>query len=276
MFFRRFFSIYVSPTRVFDDIRESKVGWWQPWLMVSILFVVGGWLLMPAQQAVMQLNPKMTPEMAREDGKRRLLPAPACARDVPDRRLCGRRSFIPGRDHAVEEATFKKYFTLILFTNLIFALGYVITAGILRARGVDNITSPEDLKISFSLRMLAPEASPVVRGLLASVEFFSLWGLALAVLGLKRIFNLRTGQAVACVIPAVADLRDPVGGGRDLLELRRLVSGRVRGGATDVSWPGPLRMSDHGSPAGASPESPRVTPLPAPLLECRGQPQARY
>jgi hypothetical protein len=100
-----------------------------------------------------------------------------------------------------KEATFKKYFTLILFTNLVYSLGYLVTAIILRARGVDGITSPEDLKISLSLRLLAPEANPVVRGLLSSIEFFSIWGLTLVALGLKRIFNLRTGQALAAVIP---------------------------------------------------------------------------
>jgi len=100
-----------------------------------------------------------------------------------------------------KEATFKKYFTLILFSNLIYALGYVIACVIIRMKGVDNISSPDDLKVSFSLRMLAPEASPVVKGLLSSIEFFSIWGLIIVMLGLKRIFNLRTGQAIACMIP---------------------------------------------------------------------------
>jgi hypothetical protein len=98
-------------------------------------------------------------------------------------------------------ATFKKHFTLILFTQLIYALGYVIVSAILRARGTEGIQSPEDARLSFSLRMLAPEANAVIRGLLATIDFFSLWGLVLTALGLKRIFNLRTGQAVACIIP---------------------------------------------------------------------------
>jgi hypothetical protein len=201
MFFRRFFQIYVSPTRVFDDIRESRVNWWQPWLMTAVLFIIGGWLAMPAQRAVMELNPKMTPEMAEKMGTAayfQLILAPAMVLLVG--LLAAGVSYVVVTLQS-KEATFKKYFTLILFTQLIYALGYVIISAILRIRGTEGITSPEDVRISFSLRMLAPEANAVVRGLLASIEFFSLWGLTLTALGLKRIFNLRTGQAVACIIP---------------------------------------------------------------------------
>jgi len=199
--FRRFFQIYTSPTRVFDDIRDSKVSWWQPWIFTSILFIIGGWLAMPAQHAVMMLNPKVTPEMAEKMGTAayfQLIIAPAMVLLIA--LIAAGISYVVVTLQS-KEATFKKYFTLILFTQLIYALGYVIVCAILRARGTEGITSPEDVKISFSLRMLAPEANPVVRGLLASIEFFSLWGLVLTAMGLKRIFNLRTGQAVACVIP---------------------------------------------------------------------------
>ena len=201
MFFRRFFQIYVSPTTIFDDIREARVGWWQPWVWVSILFIIGGILTIPAQHAVMLLNPKMTPEMAEKMGSVayfQLIFAPAMVLIIGF--LAAGISY-PVVTMQSKEATFKKYFTLILFSNLIYALGYVIACVIIRMKGVDNISSPEDLKVSFSLRMLAPEASAVVKGLLGSIEFFSLWGLAIVFLGLKRIFNLRTGQALACVIP---------------------------------------------------------------------------
>jgi hypothetical protein len=201
MFFRRFLSIYVSPTRVFDDIRDAKVGWWQPWVWVSILFVIGSFLMVPAQRAVMALNPKMTPEMMEKAAPFMYAPiviAPAMALIIAFIAAGITYVFVTMQS---KEATFKKYFTLILFTNLVYSLGYLVTAIILRARGVDGITSPEDLKISLSLRLLAPEANPVVRGLLSSIEFFSIWGLTLVALGLKRIFNLRTGQALAAVIP---------------------------------------------------------------------------
>jgi hypothetical protein len=196
--FRRFFQIYTSPTKVFDDIRDSKVSWWQPWLLASILLIIAGWLAIPVTRAVMLLNPKMTPEMAQKGPYFQLVVGPAF--------LLIFGLIAAGVSYVVvtlqsKEATFKKHFTLILFTQLIFLLGNVIVAAILRARGTGNITSPEDAHLSFSLRMLAPEANAVVRGLLATFDFFSLWGLVLTALGLKRIFNMRTGQAIACIIP---------------------------------------------------------------------------
>ncbi len=199
--FSRLFEIFVSPGKVYDDIRESRVGWWLPWVGVSILFIIGGILTIPAQHAVMMMNPKMTPEMAEKMGSVayfQLIFAPAMVLIIG---FVAAGISYPVVTMQSKEATFKKYFTLILFSNLIYALGYVIACVMIRMKGVDNITSPEDLKVSFSLRMLAPDASAVVKGLLASIEFFSLWGLAIVFLGLKRIFNLQTGQAIACLIP---------------------------------------------------------------------------
>src|SRR4029079_5327569 len=68
MLFRRLIQIFVSPTNVYDDIRESRVGWWQPWVWVSILFIIGALMTSPAVHAVMQMNHKMTPEMAEKMG----------------------------------------------------------------------------------------------------------------------------------------------------------------------------------------------------------------
>src|SRR5262245_52857405 len=201
MFFQRFIQTYVSPTKIFDDIREARVGWWQPFVWASILFLIGGFLTIPAQHAVMMLNPKMTPEMAEKMGSVayiQMIFAPAMVLIIG---FVAAGISYPVVTMQSKEATFKKYFTLILFLNLIYALRYVIACVMIRMKGVDNISSPDDLKVSFSLRMLAPEASAVVKGLLSSIEFFSIWGLAIVVLGLKRIFNLRTGQAIACVIP---------------------------------------------------------------------------
>jgi len=99
------------------------------------------------------------------------------------------------------EATFKKYFTLLFFANIVFSVGYLLTIILLRIRGVDAITSPEDMHLSLSLRVLAPEGNTFLKGFLGSIEFFSLWGLALVFVGLKHIFAMRTGQALGVVIP---------------------------------------------------------------------------
>lgn len=201
-FFRRFVWIFASPYKVYDEIRESRVGWWQPWIIVSVLFMIATWIAAPLQQAVMEMNPQFEDQdVSGQAGMMRnmgVIMSPAMALIMT--------AVVAGITYILvtlmsREATFKKYFTLLFFANIVYAVGYLLTMVLLRMRGVENITSPEDMHLSLSLRMLAPEASTFLRGLLGSIEFFSIWGLVLVVLGLRSIFGLRTGQAVACVIP---------------------------------------------------------------------------
>jgi hypothetical protein len=178
------------------------VGWWQPWLIVSLIFMFATWLASPLQLAVMEMSPELEGQdvtgQARVMQTVGIVMAPAMALIMT--------AVIAGLTYIMvtlmsKEATFKKYFALLFFCNIVFSVGYLLTIVILRLRGVESITSPEDMQMSLSLRMLAPEASAFVKGILGSIEFFSLWGLALVVVGLKHIFGLRTGQAVGCVIP---------------------------------------------------------------------------
>jgi hypothetical protein len=36
----RFVWMLTAPSRVFDDIREGRVGWRQPWLIISFMYMV--------------------------------------------------------------------------------------------------------------------------------------------------------------------------------------------------------------------------------------------
>ena len=48
--------IFVSPSRTFADVREGKVKWWEPWIVQAILATVAGYIAIPAQRAVLELN----------------------------------------------------------------------------------------------------------------------------------------------------------------------------------------------------------------------------
>jgi hypothetical protein len=60
---------------------------------------------------------------------------------------------------------------------------------------------PGDAQFSLSLRVLAPEDSAALKGLLGTFEFFAIWGFILLVMGLRRIFGMSLGAAIACLIP---------------------------------------------------------------------------
>ncbi|HEX6791317.1 MAG TPA: YIP1 family protein [Candidatus Krumholzibacteria bacterium] len=202
-FFRRFGAIFFSPYQVFDDIRDARVSWWQPWLMVSVLMMVATALSLPAQTALLENNP----DLAGAENAAKMVKITQYVQLALSPVLVLLFAVIMTAVSYVvvtlvsKEATFKKYFTLILFTDVVAIVGYVVTSILLRARGFDQIASPEDMKVGLSLRLLAPDASPVVKGLLGGVEFFAVWGFTLAVLGLRRVFGLALGAAIACSIP---------------------------------------------------------------------------
>jgi hypothetical protein len=206
MFFKRFLWMFVSPSRVFDDIRENRVKWVQPWIIVAVLYVLITWLGLPVQRALLELNPTDMPaeqlerqmEMAGKFAPLQLVFAPAVVLVIA--------LVTAGISYVLvtvlsRAATFKQYFTLVLFTDVVGTLGYLLTTAIVRLRGVDNIMEPDDARFSLSLRMLAPENSAALKGIFGTVEFFAIWSFILLVMGLRRIFGMSTGAAVACLIP---------------------------------------------------------------------------
>ena len=203
---RRFVWMFVSPSRVFDEIREQKVGWVQPWIIVSVFYVLITWLGLPIQRAVLELNPSNVPpdqldqqlEMVGKFAYAQLIFAPAGVLIVA--------LLVAGVSYVMvtlvsKAATFKQYFTLALFSDVVGVVGYLLTTAIVRMRGVETITEADDARFSLSLRMLAPPDSAALKGLFGSVEFFAVWGFVLMVMGLRRIFGLSLNAAIACVVP---------------------------------------------------------------------------
>jgi hypothetical protein len=204
MFFRRLVSIFVSPSQVFDDIRESRVSWWQPWVMVSVIVMVSAWLMTPVQVALLEANPELAGNVEDAGAMMRVMQAVQVFVS-PVVMLIFTLIFAAISyvlvTLASKEATFKKYFTLVMFAEIVASVGFLATVLILRARGVDQIATPEDLKVGLSLRLLAPESGPVLGGILGSLEFFAIWAFVLIVLGLRRVFNFTLGTAIACTLP---------------------------------------------------------------------------
>ncbi|HEX5131726.1 MAG TPA: YIP1 family protein [Candidatus Krumholzibacteria bacterium] len=202
----RFWAILAAPNRVFDDIREGRVGWKQPWLLVSIPYMLVTYLSLPIQRVLVELNDKnLTPDQLDKQLEIMdklsflwVLMAPLGVLAVT--------LVLAGVSYLVvtmmsERATFKQYLSLSLFTGIIGIIGQFIAIVMLRLRGIDQIMTADDARISFSLRVFAPAGSPVLKGFLGSFEFFTLWGFVVLVLGLSRVFGLRRGQAIAVLVP---------------------------------------------------------------------------
>ncbi len=200
---KRLVWIFTSPQRVFDDIRDGRVSWVQPWLVGSVFYAIITWFAMPIQTAVLQASTEMTSEqidqqvaMIQKFGFVWVLLAPVGMFVITF--IVAGISYVTVA-MASRAASFKKYLTLSFFTGIVGMMGQLITCIIVRMRGLDNIEGPEDARIGLSLRALAPD-SAVARGILGSFEFFAIWSLVLVVMGLQRIFGMTRGQAIVTAV----------------------------------------------------------------------------
>jgi hypothetical protein len=100
-----------------------------------------------------------------------------------------------------QRATFKQYLTLNFFSSIPAMIGQLLSVVIIRLRGLEGIMGPEDARMSFSLRALAPPDSAPMKGLYGGVEFFTIWSLVLLVMGLMSVFGMKRSQALGVVIP---------------------------------------------------------------------------
>jgi Yip1 domain len=203
-FLKRLIWIFTSPNRVFDDIRERRVGWAQPWLLSSLFYMVITWMAMPVQRAVLEVHPTMSTEQIGQQiefmdrfGFMWIIMAPVGALLIT--------LVIAGLTYvavtlASRAATFKQYLSLSFFCGIIGMAGQLIAAIVLRMRGLERIASPEDAHWSLSLRALAPDAGPVIRGALSGVEFFAIWSLVVLAMGLRRIFGMSRGAAIGVAV----------------------------------------------------------------------------
>lgn len=203
-FLNRFVWIFVSPTRVFDDIREHRVGWVQPWILASLFYMLITWIMLPVQSVLLELNTEMTVEQIDQQldilerfGFMWIILAPAGVLLITF--VTAGLSYI-AVTVASRGATFKQYFTLSLFTGIVGMAGQLISCIVVRVRGLEAIQEPRDAQLSLSLRELVPEGSAVVRGLMGSIEFFALWSLVLIGMGLMRIFGMSRGQAIGVAV----------------------------------------------------------------------------
>ena len=199
--------IFTAPSKVFEHIIGGRVKWWQPWLVMSIIMVIIGFVSMPVQLAVMELNPNDMPqeqfdqqlEMTQKFGWISTLFTPLIVLVMS--------LIIAGLSYILvtilsASANFKRYFTLVMFSGVIGMMTYIISTIVVMTKGVDNIRVLEDAQFSISLGVLAPEgASTLLRAALSSIELFGIWGLVVLGMGLMSVFQMSRNQAIACCIP---------------------------------------------------------------------------
>ena len=162
--------IFVDPGKVFHRIRAGA-GWWQPYLFTTVIGVVLGWLSLPINRRVMELNERgIAPEQLDamlenidRFGWLGLIAVPIVYLLI--------LAVMGGIVHLVismisSEAGFKRTMSLLAWCGLISILGQIIRVAIILSRGVETIEFAADARISLSLAAFLPEAGGFGRALL--------------------------------------------------------------------------------------------------------------
>jgi hypothetical protein len=206
-FFNRFVWIFTSPSKVFSDVKEGKASWWQPWVWMSAIYIVVGYYARPIQIAVTELNlGNLTPEQL--DKRLELMEGWMYwvqLASTPLVMLVAALA-VSGISYILvsilsERANFKKYFTISLYTSIVASLASVVATLVIRMKGVETIRTAADAKFSIGLAFLAPEEGMLVRAILSSVDFFSVWSYVLIAMGLMHVFDMSRKNAIYCLIP---------------------------------------------------------------------------
>lgn len=204
-FFSRFVWTFTSPSRLFADI-EAKPAFLEPWVWVAIFSLVSAHLYFPIQAAIMKmgmanLSPEQLEKSLEAMEKFRLLGYVGAA-IVP---LIGLLVFSLLGYIAValisESSSYKSYLTLFSYAYLIPILGGLLSAILVRLRGVESIKSVRDAQVSFGLGFLVPEGSKLLSALAASLEVFDIWFFILMGLGVGVLFRMSRNQVIAAIVP---------------------------------------------------------------------------
>lgn len=198
--------IFVDPQKVFRRI-AAGLAWWKPWIVIAVLTVIITWLSQPINIRLAELNPRgVSPEqleaqidMMRRFGFVGLILAPLAVLLIS--------VILAGLVNVTVNLTsgrsgFKQILCLMQFTGLIGVIEQGLRLGILHARGMPDIESMNDARVSFGLAALPwfSEAGTFARAVMDSLSVFQIWYLIVFTLGIAAIFRISRGKAVVSAV----------------------------------------------------------------------------
>lgn len=203
-FLQSILDIFIDPMKVFVRIR-SGLTWWKPFVLASVIGIINGYLMLPFQVKRIEINSgdlspeqlELAMERVQKFGIVGLLMVPVIFIII--------YMVMAGIAHIAinimsSEANFKKTLSLVSYAGLISILGQIITTAILKMRGVENIETMGDMKVSLSLAALFPDLEGAGYAFLESLSIFSIWYFILFLLGTAVIFRVSRGRAMVPVI----------------------------------------------------------------------------
>jgi hypothetical protein len=200
------FNAFVDPGGLAKAVK-AKLFWLWPLIILSIIFIVFGYLMMPytLQLGEVRLAQQNVPPERLENARNMtrtitqvfvyLVPVFLVLFTMLGAWLVAVTGSIVGL-----RAKFRDIFSLMMATSLIAALQYIATYIVLRTKG-DEITSQEQMTPAFGLDIFIP-AHGVLLTLLNFFSIFQIWSLVMLALALASLAGSSKGKAFAAITPA--------------------------------------------------------------------------
>jgi hypothetical protein len=200
------FNAFVDPGGLAKAVK-AKLFWLWPLIILSIIFIVFGYLMMPytLQLGEVRLAQQNVPPERLENARNMtrtitqvfvyLVPVFLVLFTMLGAWLVAVTGSIVGL-----RAKFRDIFSLMMATSLIAALQYIATYIVLRTKG-DEITSQEQMTPAFGLDIFIP-AHGILLTLLNFFSIFQIWSLVMLALALASLAGSSKGKAFAAITPA--------------------------------------------------------------------------
>jgi hypothetical protein len=205
-FISRLIWIFVSPKRLFEEIRDGEVHWWQPWVWVSLLNMLTTYVGLPIQTQLASLNPHdLTDEQLQQNlealdkfGFLGVISTPVVI--LITGMIIVAISYIV-LSVLADQARFKKYLTAYFYASIVASVGLVLGTALTLSKGVENIRSMQDATASFGPALLVSADQKILHSIMSNLDLFDLWFFGLIGASVMTIFNLTKRSAVLVVLP---------------------------------------------------------------------------
>ena len=204
-FLRSIVDIFVDPGKVFQRI-DAGLSWWKPFIVVCAFGIAIGYIMLPFQRKMIELNPRgMSEEQVQKAVEGFTRYGPLTLITIPIF-LVITYLIVAGIVHLVvnimsTRSSFKKTLSLISFCGLITLVEQLIGVVVIGMRGVDSVESAADLKFSLSLAPLLGGGKGFLNAVLQSLSIFQLWYYVVFVMGIAAIFKMSRKAAVLAALP---------------------------------------------------------------------------
>jgi len=200
------FNAFVDPAGL-AKAAKAKLAWLWPLIVVSVVFMVVGYLLQPyslqvAEARIAQQNvPAENMERARSIS-RTIIQVTVFAVPVFVALFTMLGAWLVAITGSIMglRAKFRDIFSLMMGCSLISCLQYIATYVVLRAKG-DEVTSQEQMMPPFGLDIFIP-AHGVLLAILNFFSIFQIWYLVIFALALAALSGSTKGKAFVAITPA--------------------------------------------------------------------------